>query len=171
MQDLPGWELHYSNRLSCMHTATGSVACISSIITSLPALKTTSLPAPTSSIFTGIQESTFPDTASTIVPVCQFKAPYQLSEVTDDVRAKMVLATANMLQVNASSVVLGFSAVVLRRRDLLQQNGVLVSVGLAHFYGSVSIFTARITLANINAAMAAEGLKAVQLTAIASEGI
>ena len=83
----------------------------------------------------------------------------------------MVLATANMLQVNASSVVLGFSAVVLRRRDLLQQNGVLVSVGLAHFYGSVSIFTARITLANINAAMAAEGLKAVQLTASASEGI
>ena len=91
--------------------------------------------------------------------------------MTDDIRAKMVLAMANMLEVNASTVVLGFSAVVLRRRDLLQQNGVLVSVGLTHFYGSVSVFAARITQANINAAMAAEGLQAVQLTAIASEGI
>jgi hypothetical protein len=108
--------------------------------------------------------------ASSIVAVCQFKAPYQLSEITDVIRGKMVVAIANMLEVNASIVILGFSSDVVRRRDLLQQAGVLVSVGLTNFYGSVSIFATRITQENMNAKMEAEGLKAVQLMAVPSAG-
>jgi hypothetical protein len=101
--------------------------------------------------------------ANGIVSVFEFMAPYQLSEITDIIRGKMVLAIANMLEVNASVVVLRFSSVVVRRRDLLQQAGVLVSVGLTNFRDSVSIFAMRITQENINAKMAAEGLMAVQL--------
>jgi hypothetical protein len=108
--------------------------------------------------------------ASSIVAVCQFKASYQLSEITDIIRGKMVVAIANMLEVNASIVVLEFSSDVVRRRDLLQQAGVLVSVGLTNFYGSVSVFATRITQENMNAKMAAEGLKAVQLMAVPSAG-
>jgi hypothetical protein len=108
--------------------------------------------------------------ANGIVAVCQFKAPYQLSEITDIIRGKMVLAIAKMLEVNASIVVLGFSSVVVRRRDLLQQGGVLVSVGLINFQDSVSIFATRITQENINAKMAAEGLLAVQLLVAPSTG-
>jgi hypothetical protein len=108
--------------------------------------------------------------ANGIVAVCQFKAPYQLSEITDIIRGKMILAIANMLQVNASIVVLEFSSVVVRRRDLLQQPGVLVSVGLTNFHGSVLIFATRITQENINAKMAAEGLMAVQLLVASSTG-
>jgi hypothetical protein len=82
----------------------------------------------------------------------------------------MVSAIANMLEVNASNVVLGFSSVVVRRRDLLQQAGVLVSVGLTNFHDSVSIFATRITQENINARMAAEGLMAVELLVATSTG-
>jgi hypothetical protein len=137
--------------------AGGSGSCSSTSQPVLPQI--TSQPSTTSST-----------SASSIVAVCQFKASYQLSEITDIIRGKMVVAIANMLEVNASIVVLEFSSDVVRRRDLLQQAGVLVSVGLTNFYGSVSVFATRITQENMNAKMAAEGLKAVQLMAVPSAG-
>jgi hypothetical protein len=78
----------------------------------------------------------------------------------------MVLAIAKMLEVNASSVVLTFSSAFLRRRALLQKTGVLVSVGLTDLQSFSSIFASKITSDNINAAMKAEGLNAVQLITI-----
>jgi hypothetical protein len=82
----------------------------------------------------------------------------------------MALAIAKMLEINASNVILTFSSATLRRRDLLQQNGVLVMVGLTNFHNSVSSFTSKITSERINAAMAAEGLEAVQLITVLSTG-
>jgi hypothetical protein len=86
------------------------------------------------------------------------------------IRNKMALAIAKMLEINASNVILTFSSATLRRRDLLQQNGVLVMVGLTNFHNSVSSFTSKITSERINAAMAAEGLEAVQLITVLSTG-
>jgi hypothetical protein len=78
----------------------------------------------------------------------------------------MVLAIAKMLGVNRSSVILTFSSAFLRRRALLQKTGVLVSVGLTDVQSSASIFASKITSDNLNAAMKAEGLDAVQLITI-----
>jgi hypothetical protein len=113
-----------------------------------------------------IQGTTASNSASGIVPLFDFKAPYLLSEVTDPFRVKMVQAIAKMLGVNKSSVVLTFSSAFLRRRVLLQKTGVLVSVGLTDLQSSASIFASKITSDNINAAMKAEGLEAVQLITI-----
>ena len=113
-----------------------------------------------------IQSTTASNSASSIVPIFDFKAPYQLSEINDQIRIKMVQAIAKMLGVNNSSVVLAFSSAVLRRRALLQKAGVLVRVGLTGLQSSASIFASKITSDSINAAMKAEGLDAVQLITI-----
>jgi hypothetical protein len=110
-----------------------------------------------------VQGTTVSNSGIRIVQIFDFKAPYQLSEITDQIRIKMVLAIAKMLGVNKSSVVLTFSSAFLRRRALLQKTGVLVSVGLADLQSYASIFTSKITADNINAAMKAEGLDGVQL--------
>jgi hypothetical protein len=110
-----------------------------------------------------IQGNTASNSGSGIVPIFDFKAPYQLSEIIDQVRIKMVQAIAKMLGVNKSSVVLTFSSVDLRRRALLQKTGVLVRVGLTDLQSFASIFVSKITSDSINAAMKAEGLDAVQL--------
>lgn len=101
-----------------------------------------------------------------MVPIFDFKALYQLSEISDQIRIKMVLAIAKMLGVNISSVVVTFSSAFLRRRALLQKIGVLVRVGLTDLQSSASIFASKITSDNINAAMKAEGLDSVQLITI-----
>jgi hypothetical protein len=101
-----------------------------------------------------------------MVPIFDFKAPYQLSDISDQVRIKMVQAIAKMLGVDKSSVVLSFSSVDLRRRALLQKTGVLVHVGLTDLQFSASILVLKITSDSINAAMKAEGLDAVQLMTI-----
>ena len=113
-----------------------------------------------------IQGTTASNSGSSIVPIFDFKAPYLLSEITDQIRIKMVQAIAKMLGVNKSSVVLTFSSVDLRRRALLQKAGVLVRVGLTDLQSSASIFASKITSDSINAAMNAEGLDAVQLITI-----
>jgi hypothetical protein len=118
-----------------------------------------------------IQGTTASNSGITIVLIFDFKAPYQLSEITDQIRTKMVLAIAKMLAVNRSSVVLTFSSAYLRRRALLQKTGVLVSVGLTDLQSSASIFASMITSDNINAAMKAEGLDAVQLITIFITGV
>ena len=79
-----------------------------------------------------------------IVFIFQFQAPYQLSEVTDQVKNKMTEAVAEILGVNTSDVILSFVAVGTRRRGLLQQSGgVLVSVSLKNLQGSGNIFASR----------------------------
>jgi hypothetical protein len=113
-----------------------------------------------------IQGITASNSASNIVPIFDFKAPYQLSDITVQIRIKMVQAIAKMLGVNKSSVVLTFSSAVLRRRVLQQKTGILGSVGLTDLQSSASIFASKITSDNINAAMKAEGLDAVQLITI-----
>ena len=113
-----------------------------------------------------IQGTAASNSASSIVPIFDFKAPYQLSEINDQIRIKMVQAIAKILGVNKSSVVLTFSSADLRRRALLQKTGVLVRVGLTDLQSSASIFASKITSDNINAAMKAEGLDAVQLITI-----
>ena len=70
-----------------------------------------------------------------IVLIFQFEAPYQLSEITDNVRSKMQQAVADVLNVNASNVVLSFVAVG-GRRNLQQSGGVLVSVSLKDYQGT-----------------------------------
>jgi hypothetical protein len=113
-----------------------------------------------------IQVTTTSNSGMSFAPIFDFKAPYQLSEITDQIRIKMVLAISKMLEVNKSSVVLVFSSAFLRRTALLQKTGVLVSVGLADLQSSASIFASKITSDNINAAMKSEGLDAVQLITI-----
>jgi hypothetical protein len=107
---------------------------------------------------------------SCIGPIFEFKAPYQLSQITDLIQKKMALAIVKMLGVNEDSVILSFTSSILRRRVLLQRIGVLVSVGLTNFQTSTSIFASRITSENLNAAMAAEGLEAVLLITTFSTG-
>jgi hypothetical protein len=76
----------------------------------------------------------------------------------------MVLAVADILSVEASSVVLSFHQDSSGRRNLLQQAaGVIVSVGLRNFRGSARDFESKITQANINLNMDKVGLKYVQL--------
>ncbi len=77
-----------------------------------------------------------------VVLIFQFQAPYQLSEMTDDVVNKMTRAVAEVLNVNSSNVVLSF--VAMRRRVLLQQSGgVLVSVSLKDYEGPSGGFGSR----------------------------
>lgn len=103
------------------------------------------------------------NSANGTIPVFQFKAPYQLNEITDGIRGKMIHAISNILEVNPNMVFLEISSIVVRRWELLDQAGVLVNVGLINFHDSVSIFPTRLTQEHVNAQMTAEGLKAVQL--------
>jgi hypothetical protein len=97
------------------------------------------------------------------VQILQFKASYLLSEITTDVRNKMAQAIASVISVNASKVVLSIVDVSLRRRKLLQQQGVLVGVYLQDFKGSPLEFAALLTQERLNAQMTAFGLKPIQL--------
>ena len=98
-----------------------------------------------------------------IVIIFQFKAPYQLSEITPELESRMSQAVAAVLGVNATSVSLTFVEVDMRRRRLLQQKGVLVSVSLKNLQGSASPFVSRLSQDSINHQMAAAGLRTVQL--------
>jgi hypothetical protein len=101
-----------------------------------------------------------------IMPVFQFKAPYQLAEITADLRALMAVAVAGLLGVDAGSVVLTFAAAVARRAT--QAGGVLVSVGLRSFHGSVEALQQRLSADSLNVYMAAQGLR--QAVVVATGG-
>ena len=75
-----------------------------------------------------------------VVPVLSFELPYKLSDVTDDLRAKIQRAMAAALSVDdPGAVILTFSAASLPLgRRLQQESRVLVAVGLFGFVGSVS---------------------------------
>jgi hypothetical protein len=109
--------------------------------------------------------TTFPSYSDNVTLIFQFKAPYQLSEITEDIRSKMVQAVANLLSVETSRVVLTFVPVQVRlgQRGLLQQTSVLVNVGLTNFHESASIMVSQLTQENINLKMHDAGLKSVQL--------
>ncbi len=97
------------------------------------------------------------------VKIVQYKAPYLLSEITIDIRNKMAKAIASSISVNANTVVLSIVDASLRRRRLLQQQGVLVSAFLQDFKGSTSEFALLLTQERLNTQMAALGLKPVLL--------
>ena len=84
-----------------------------------------------------------------IVFIFQFQAPYQLSEVTDEVKSKMRQAVADILNVNASDVIITVSSIGSRRRAL-QSAGVTVGVSLKNFDGSSGIFASRSLPAEID---------------------
>ena len=111
--------------------------------------------------------------ASKIVQIFQFKAHYSLSDITNDIQSRMTAAVARLLQVNFSAVILSFSSFNLRQivrpRVLLQQESVLVTVGLIDFQGSIAVLKLRISQEKVNEQMAAENLLPVQLTADASD--
>ena len=103
-----------------------------------------------------ISSSTAPSNSTVGVTILfQFQAPYSLTELTDDLREKMVLAVAKALGVNPSEVVLSFDAV--GRRRVLQQSGVLVSVGVRGSVAGISQISQEV----LNSQMAAMGLKPV----------
>jgi hypothetical protein len=112
----------------------------------------------------GRQMSTTSD--GNIVPIFQFKAQYQLSDITSDIRNRMIMAIAKLLQVNTESVILSFASVTLR--VLQQQEFVLVSVGLVNFQGSRAAFASVITQEKINSELETVGLKPVELLTSAS---
>ena len=103
-----------------------------------------------------------------IIPIFQYKAQYQLSDITSDIRNRMIMAVAKLLQVNTGSVILSFASVTLR--VLQQQEFVLVSVGLVNFQGSRAAFASVITQEKINSEMETVGLKPVELLTSASAG-
>ena len=105
---------------------------------------------------------------SSVVTIFQFKVSYQLAEITDVIRGKMVLVVSLLLSVQANRVILSFSQVSMTQRSLPVAEtlaGVLVSVGLADLYGSESetVLASQISQDVINAKMVDVGLKPVQL--------
>jgi hypothetical protein len=106
-----------------------------------------------------------------VVPVIQFKVPYHLSDFTEGLRNNMVLAIANVLvDVSVSRIILSLAEVDIRRRNLLEQKGVLVSVGIRDFLGSRAQLLLTLTQDNINVQMASAGLKSVQVITISTTG-
>ena len=143
----------YSDTDSLLHTQNSSafVACPTSPlprVTSTPILSTTASLLPPN-----------------VTYLFQFKVQYQLSEITEDIRSKMALAIANVLAIEAVRVDLSFVAVQLRlgTRDLLQQTGVLVNVGIRDLRASEQLIISRLTSDSINLNMHAVGLKSVQI--------
>jgi uncharacterized membrane protein len=136
----------------------GASSCTTAAVTLVTNARVTTASA-SNSVLGGGQLSITSDTQ--VVPLFQFKARYQLSEITSDIRERMTTAVANLLQVNTSSIFLSFALVTLR--NLQQQEFVLVSVGLVNFQESRAAFASMITQENIDSKMAAAGLKSVEL--------
>ena len=157
--------------LSAVTVPDGQPTLTSSVLVDSVPVESTGSGSPPSSTaaplspLSGTREQTRATTSSVapefVVPIFQFEAPYQLSEITADLRAWMALAVANLLGVDASTVVLSFAAAVLLRVILRQASGVLVSVGLRGFRGSQEMFEQQLSTANLNFYMAAQGLKQV----------
>jgi hypothetical protein len=98
-----------------------------------------------------------------IVIVMQIKAPYAMSEVTEEVRYKFAMAIASALGINTSNVVLSFRSVDLRRRALLESNGVIVDVSIRGLIDRQS-FQSKLSQDALNAQMAKQGLRNVQIS-------
>ncbi len=103
--------------------------------------------------------------SSIVLQIFQFKAPYQLSEVTVEMQSRISTAVANMLGVNSIDVVLTFVPATLDRRSRLngQPTGVLVSAGVTAVEFSAASYVSKVTQDRFNKEMAAMGLSSGQL--------
>jgi hypothetical protein len=104
---------------------------------------------------------------TSVLHIFQFKAPYRLSEVTEDIQRRMSIAVANVLGVNAINVVLTFSASLDRRS---QSTGVLVSAGITDVEQSPASYASKITQDKFNKEMAGMGLNYGQLILLTGPG-
>jgi len=82
----------------------------------------------------------------------------------------MTLAMANVLEISINKLFLTFSPasqpdviIVVSRRRLLQQLGVLVNASLKEFNGSIKVIQDKLNQDRINSQMAALGLKPIQM--------
>ena len=152
-------------------STTGQSTCIQCLQGSYTTTSGSSLQSACTQLLTSkafpISGQPLTSTAANIVQIFQFKAQYQLSEISQDIQDRMTIAVANLLLVNKSSVILSFASVSLQRqfklRVLLKQEGVLDGVGLSNFYESTSAFNSLISQQSINYQMAAQKLKPVIL--------
>jgi hypothetical protein len=118
------------------------------------------------SAFVGsVVRKTTSDATPSNVLICQFEANYQISEITEDIRSKLLLAVSNTLGVDASLLVLAFAEVdlSLRSEHRVQVRGVLVSVSLKVAQGSTTPAFAPISQESLNIRMNLLGLRAVKL--------
>jgi hypothetical protein len=97
---------------------------------------------------------------SIVLQIFQFKAPYQLSEITVDMQSRMSTAVANVLGVNAINVVLTFVPATLDqiRRLSGQLTGVLVNAGVTDVELSAASYVSKVTQDKFNKEMTAMGL-------------
>ncbi len=102
-------------------------------------------------------------TCEIVLQIFQFKAPYLLTDVTENIKSRMSLAVANVLGIISSNVVLSFTTSVFDRR---QQAGVLVSAGITDSQVSAASYASRLTQDKLNTEMVALGLKSIQLVQI-----
>jgi hypothetical protein len=105
--------------------------------------------------------------ADTIVTLFQFKVAYQLSDLTYEIKGKLAMVVVVVLDLDKSNVVLRYSEVDMNRRDSVQK-GVLVTVSIRNFLGSLNSLLWRITEDQINLFMTDQGLKSVQIVSIGS---
>ena len=105
-----------------------------------------------------------------VVTIFQFKALYPMSDITEEIQNKMTIAIAKLLEFNASSVLLNFAPVNLRREvhSRTLPEGTLVTVGLVNFQGSAAQFAPLIDQQRIDSEMATEGLMSVELLPFAN---
>jgi hypothetical protein len=103
--------------------------------------------------------------SSMVLQIFQFKAPYQLSEVTVEMQSRISTAVANMLGVNSIDVVLTFVPATLDRRSRLngQPTGVLVSASVTDVELSAACYISKVTQDRFNKEMIAMGLNYGQL--------
>ena len=97
--------------------------------------------------------------------MCEFEAPYQLSEITEDIRSKYALALASILHVDASLIVLAFVEIDLSLRSgrRLQARGVLVVVSVKLGQGSTAPAATQISQGTLDSQMSLLGLRAAKL--------
>jgi hypothetical protein len=104
-------------------------------------------------------------TSSATVLICKFEAPYPLSDITEDLRRKIALAVASVLNVDPNLIVVTFFKVdlSLRRRQRMQTQGVLVVVSYKFFQGSTEPSFKQISQDSLNTQMNLLGLIPVKM--------
>jgi hypothetical protein len=98
-----------------------------------------------------------------VLKIFQFEAPYQLTEVTENIKNRMSLAVSNVLGVPAYNVVLTF-VTYMGYTSRRQQTVLRVSVGIIDFQGSAASYASKVTQQKFDFEMGALGLKSGQVT-------
>ncbi len=97
----------------------------------------------------------------------QFKVAYQLSEITEDIKNKLLVAISKALGLDKSTLFLSFAEADMNRRAAVQK-GVLATVSLVNHGSPTTSLLSLITEDSINSQMSAQGLKSVQLVNVGS---